>query len=220
MLEIRTDISSLSVKQRETLAGFIMTFDGDEAEGRPAPSLALVPKAPITVTGVQLGEIRITTDPESPNPSDVFAIAGANIPPPPPAATLSVTLGEVILDKANLPWDARIHASAKTFTAEGFWRKKRGAEDALVAEVEAELKALTPARVAAIPPPPSADLKGDYVKLMTRASAAMHGGKITQAELGDICKANEIAAFPLLAQHLDKVAKVGAEIDALIASRA
>lgn len=65
------------------------------------------------------------------------------------------------LDSAGLPWDARIHASTRTkLKADGRWKPKRGVDAAIVASVEAELRAVMaiPAggHVAAPPPPPPA----------------------------------------------------------------
>ena len=46
----------------------------------------------------------------------------------------------VELDEHGLPWDNRIHAESKGKIADGSWRKKRGVDPALVAQVEAELR--------------------------------------------------------------------------------
>jgi len=43
-------------------------------------------------------------------------------------------------DADGLPWDERIHASTKTTTQDGRWKKKRGVDQSLVEEVEAELR--------------------------------------------------------------------------------
>lgn len=45
------------------------------------------------------------------------------------------------LDVAGLPWDARIHAADKAKDEAGNWIKLEGVDDALVTEVEAELRA-------------------------------------------------------------------------------
>lgn len=76
----------------------------------------------------------------------------------------------VKLDKAGLPWDARIHsagAEEKRIKADGNWRLKRNVDPALVATVEAELRGAAPATtevpiVASVvednaPPPPTTD---------------------------------------------------------------
>lgn len=43
------------------------------------------------------------------------------------------------VDKNNLPWDERIHASTKALNADGTWKKRRGVDDATIAAVTAEL---------------------------------------------------------------------------------
>lgn len=75
------------------------------------------------------------------------------------AAAAAAFGGDVPERDANgLPWDHRIHSSSKARVADGSWRKMRGVDPALVATVEAELRALMAAPVAAadVPPPPAA----------------------------------------------------------------
>ncbi|MBQ4838810.1 hypothetical protein [Pseudoalteromonas luteoviolacea] len=50
------------------------------------------------------------------------------------------TSPSVEVDKNGIPWDERIHASTKTQTDKGVWKKKRGVNDKLFNEVVAELK--------------------------------------------------------------------------------
>jgi hypothetical protein len=51
--------------------------------------------------------------------------------------------GDIELDSAGLPWDARIHSGNKAITADGNWKYKRGVDrEVLVPQVEAELRAL------------------------------------------------------------------------------
>lgn len=45
-----------------------------------------------------------------------------------------------VFDKDGLPWDERIHSSNKKMTAKGVWTRKRGVQDSLVEQVEAELR--------------------------------------------------------------------------------
>jgi len=63
------------------------------------------------------------------------------------------------VDKAGLPWDRRIHSDAtERLTKEGFWKRRRNIDDATVAPVEAELRALMAIPAQAVPdvptPPP------------------------------------------------------------------
>lgn len=63
------------------------------------------------------------------------------------------------------------------------------------------------------------DARQQFVGLVGRASAAIQGGKVTQAEVTQICAAAGVPALPLLANRLDLVAHVAGQVDALIASR-
>lgn len=45
------------------------------------------------------------------------------------------------LDSTGLPWDERIHASTRTQTAKGVWKKRKGVDEATTAAVENELRA-------------------------------------------------------------------------------
>lgn len=73
------------------------------------------------------------------------------------------------------------------------------------------------------PPAPSgevpADARQQFVALVGRASAAIQGQKVTQAEVNQCCADAGVPALPLLANRLDLVATVASRIDALIAAR-
>lgn len=60
------------------------------------------------------------------------------------AGPANVPGGMPKLDKAGLPWDARIHSDSKNINdGDGLWRKRRGVTDKdFIARVEAELRAL------------------------------------------------------------------------------
>lgn len=57
-----------------------------------------------------------------------------------PDETGPVNTNAPAVDSVGLPWDARIHSTNKAQTADGTWRKRRGADAATIASVEAELK--------------------------------------------------------------------------------
>jgi len=91
-------------------------------------------------------------------------------------------------------------------------------------------QAIAPPAPAAAPVPPvavpapgpvgnGADARGMFVALVGRASAAIQGQKVTQAEVNQCCADAGVPALPLLANRLDLVAQVAAHIDALIAAR-
>lgn len=76
-----------------------------------------------------------------------------------------------------------------------------------------------PAAPSAAPGEVPADARQQFVGLVGRASAAIQGGKVSQAEVNQICADSGIPALPLLANRLDLVATVASRIDALIAAR-
>ena len=84
---------------------------------------------------------------------------------------------------------------------------------------------VSPAVAAPLPPAapqapnPPADARAMFVALVGRASAAIQGQKVTQAEVNQCCVDAGVPALPLLANRLDLVAQVAAHIDALIAAR-
>ena len=64
---------------------------------------------------------------------------------------IDATVAEAVapsVDRAGMPWDARIHASSKATVADGTWRLKRNVSPELVEQVKAELLQ----SAAAIPP--------------------------------------------------------------------
>ena len=76
-----------------------------------------------------------------------------------------------------------------------------------------------PAAPSAAPGEVPADARQQFVGLVGRASAAIQAGKVSQAEVTQICAAAGVPALPLLANRLDLVAHVAAQVDGLIASR-
>lgn len=78
-------------------------------------------------------------------------------PPAPPAPAAPTNRADV--DSAGLPWDARIHSESRNKVADGTWRKRRNTAPEVVAQVEAELRALMAIPVASaapLPPAPTA----------------------------------------------------------------
>ena len=76
-----------------------------------------------------------------------------------------------------------------------------------------------PAAPNAAPGEVPADARAQFVALVGRASAAIQGQNVTQAEVNQCCVDAGVPALPLLANRLDLVAQVAAHIDALIAAR-
>ena len=116
----------------------------------------------------------------SAHPGDLTPAQAFGTPPPPPVTGGSVNVnapspgpdvgefGSEIqnvapeLDGRGYPWDARIHSSGKALLAKAphGWKLVRGVDPALVAQVEAELRAkgfgIPKPPAAAVPPPPPA----------------------------------------------------------------
>jgi hypothetical protein len=57
-----------------------------------------------------------------------------------------------------------------------------------------------------------------FVELVGRASAAMQAKKITALQINECCLAAGVPALPLLANRLDLVEQVAAQIDLIIAA--
>lgn len=208
----------------------------EAAFGKPDEAAAAfgVPAAPLAVSTPAIAAASTVAPPPPVNTAPTTTTPGV------------ASSAGVELDSKGLPWDGRIHAESKGKIADGTWRKKRQIDPALVAQVEAELRqvmgaapaplaqgvapAPTPVSVAASTIAPSvltgaapgevpADARQQFVGLVGRASAAIQGGKVSQAEVNQICADSGIPALPLLANRLDLVATVASRIDALIAAR-
>lgn len=144
----------------------------------PPPPPAVVPAAvvvevapdPAEAFGGISAEQAFAGAPDAGAPSG-GATAGAAPPPPPVAAPVpppppATPPAGVEVDAKGLPWDKRIHSSPPAKNkADDMWRRKRGLDDAVEAQVVAELRqamAAPPAPLAASgvvpaapPPPPS-----------------------------------------------------------------
>ena len=260
-MQITLNPLEVSKAEWEALARFILTFPGT---GQMAKETIHIPDSPelreaIANINPAAGKLELISDPA--------AAFGASDPPPPPATIIPQgpisPAGPMLvipnpepapaapappatgatLDKDGLPWDARIHASTKTFNADGTWRKKRGVETTLIQTVEGELKKLMaipspaaaaptppvpppppgPATTQAAPPPPAnateVELRMQFVGLVGRASAAIQNGKLLDHELNSTCAFAGVGSLPLLGNRLDLVPQVAATIDQIIASR-
>lgn len=100
-----------------------------------------VPTAPVASTDI------------SPAPTTAFAQPAAIAPQPAttaaPLTAPPAPLGNVERDSKGMPYDGRIHSASKNKVADGSWRYKRGCDEAVIAQVEAELRAA----IAAAPAP-------------------------------------------------------------------
>lgn len=177
-MQIHVDPAGLTQAQREAVAGFILAYPVavHNPEFARVPQFAAAPVDPVAdlARDGDLTDASIAFSPPGdpaafaafgkPAPLPLGAIAPstaaapglpvappANVAPPvaPPTANLAV------VDKRGFPWDSRIHAGSRATVADGTWRKKPKTDQALVDQVEAELRQLMGAP-AAPPAPPNA----------------------------------------------------------------
>lgn len=154
----------------------------------------------------------------------------AKTPAPPPPSTETpeaetATPASVVLDSAGLPWDARIHAGTKTRIARtDRWKPKRSVDTALVAQVEAELKATMAAPAPDQAPAPQAQAGAETSGASTNPaapkvdpktitnfaefmSACTYAG-VAPDRIVTACQAHGVAAPTLLAARPDLVTDV------------
>lgn len=165
----------------------------------------------------------------------------ATIPTPPPKepdevwsphtivqtmeATVPTVPASAELDSKGLPWDKRIHSSSRAKVADGSWRKVRGVDDALVAQVEAELRAVQvapqvesapkdgedvvtapvpvpPVPVAAVPLPPA---PMTFATMMQRITPSIVSGALSQARIQEVCAQLQLPHLAALGARPDLI---------------
>lgn len=193
------------------------------------------PRAPITAIGhsddpaVIFGQVEVPAVPLAPS-IPAIAMPSINVPPPPaPPAPITTTPGPVSsgavvasveLDSKGLPWDARIHAGSKALVKDGSWRMKKELDPALVASVEAELRAAlgnsAPATVHTVPPAPLPAVPvgaalpittasptaapATFEQLMPRITAAVTTGVMPPTAVSAACAAHGLPSVVALQQ--------------------
>ena len=114
-----------------------------------APSTAVAAAQLIAPAAITPPTPPVASAPALPPAPPVAAPAAPAAPPSPAAA------GAPVVDKNGLPWDERIHTGTKTMNKDGTWRQKRETDPALVAQVEAELRAKLGLAAPTPPAPPA-----------------------------------------------------------------
>lgn len=104
------------------------------------------------------------------------------------------------LDADGLPWDHRIHASSKAKLKDGTWRKRRGVDDELVKDVEAELNQVlnvesNKSPLDSLVPPPPATEEPTFGQLLTRVSKLKADGVIDDEFFRSIYEAQDLPNF-------------------------
>lgn len=151
----------LTGTQAEGLVGIAdpaAVFGGGAAVAVPLPPVAassIAGATPLPIAPEAMTATISTATPTAPVPP--VPTAPVTVAPTASAAAPVTPASGVELDKNGLPWDERIHAGTKTKIKSGEWKAKKGVEAALVAQVEAELRA----RMAAAPAAPAAPVVAD-----------------------------------------------------------
>lgn len=110
----------------------------------PAAASSIAGAVPLPIAPEAMTANTLTATP-TPVPLPPVPTAPGMVAPTTPASGVE-------LDSKGLPWDERIHAGTKSKLKSGEWKAKKQVDPALVASVEAELRA----RVAATPAPVAA----------------------------------------------------------------
>jgi hypothetical protein len=212
MLRIILKPATLNTAERAAIADFIVNYPSAEIE-QPAEIPAFAEY--------------VEADDADEAPDEVFT---------PAHATPAVAPTGVTLDTAGLPWDARIHTGSRAMNADGSWRRKRGVDEATIATVEGELKALMsvpvepasnvlpftpapppppaePVAVAAPPPPPPTD---PFIGLIERISSLVGAKAITMEQAQAAIVAAGGVSLPLMVSRPDLIPQVLSAINALV----
>lgn len=203
--------------------------------GKSAPSIVDAGASP-TAPEVTPAPTSTPTPPVAPLPPVVTQPSAAA----PVALPTANPVPGVEVDARGLPWDARIHSREKTKLVNGNWKNKRGVDENLLQQVEAELAQVmaipassSPAPSASVPLPPqtptppaaptdapsattASPSSEPFPELMKLIVSATTAGKITQAEVTEAIQKHGFAVLPMLAARPDLIPTVQAEIEAKI----
>ena len=224
MLEIKiTDPANLSREEANAVILLISTL----ADGASLPQAQPATAVLSTAVAEALPTAPAAHEVFSPAPTSADPLPSTTAIVPPPAAPAPAAN----LDSRGLPWDGRIHASTRALLQDGSWRRKRDTDPAYVAQVEAELRGAVAAPAVPPPPPtvaaaavpaspessapavPPAPGGGTaepltFAGLLQRVTAAVAGGKITQAQVVEACGTLGVPSLPVLATRPDLVPSV------------
>ena len=180
----------------------------EPAAAPPPPAAAPVPTEPAGAPPPPAAApvpIELAAAPPPPAaPPEIPAAA-----PPPPAAPevpATVPAGPAVeLDIDGIPWDARIHATTKSKTKDGRWKKMRGSDPVLVEAVRAELLAATttpdPAVPATVPAPPAdvSTTPTTFPGIVAIVTEKQTLELLTVQEIQTVMEAHGLPSFPALA---------------------
>jgi hypothetical protein len=231
MLRIITNPATLTTSQRKALSDFIVNFPESAADDEST----IIPSFKVW----EEESPEFVFSPVSDQPVTNIITFPVSVPTPVPG---------IALDSNGLPWDARIHTSSHATNADNSWRRKRGVDEATIAQVEGELKVLMsipftptsplpsavaptpvpvvppppPAAVVAapVPPPPAAPEADPYIGLITRVSDLIVAKVISMGQVDAAVTAVGCASLGLLMSRPDLVPQVRAAIEGWVAAAA
>jgi hypothetical protein len=119
-----------------------------------------------------------------------------------------------VTDADGFPWDSRIHSSSKEVVKDGTWRKRRGVDAAMVAQVEAELRR-APLPEAELNQPKFVELPStlqpvthvdvtptvgtmSFTELLDGVTKAMVAGQLSQVKITEALQSIGLTALPNL----------------------
>lgn len=154
--------------------------------GSPVPAAATIPAPvnPADLPPLPMPSTLAPAAPQAPAPVDPVSQVqpqpvAAPVAPQAPAPAAAVP--QVTHDSTGLPHDPRIHSPNRTQNADGSWRRKKGLDPAILAQVEAELRAAQPvASVSQAAPVPQVSAPAP-VQPVHDAAAAFFGQPAPQA---------------------------------------
>lgn len=254
MIDTAADTTTLLRRAAKFLTEEADLRDADETPFQD--STALRPKAPAREVAPDVDTAAVFgrklpagldghgADPVRETIAEQLGIKPLQAPPPPPAAPAALEF-----DSAGIPWDARVHQTAKGKKTDETWKVKKGMDAAVVATIMAELRAaypkIAPAAVNLAPPPPLTQVAPPppadpattgqpatlspgsptgvtaFRVLMQTITANTNTGKLTNDEVDAALKSVNLPARQLisLVQNPDKVQGVADYIAAVLATK-
>lgn len=142
-MKFEIDPNELTTDQRAHVAAFIMNWPhADEVDHAGEAELRRHARIYGDITEEQRLDAEQKSDLKE-AVSEIGAAAAVNLNAIFGTPTEDAKVDNLVpLDSQGLPWDSRIHASTKTFVADGSWKLRRGVDPAEVEKVKAQLKEL------------------------------------------------------------------------------
>jgi hypothetical protein len=214
--QVQAGITALGATVVATPAGGAhIMLDVDQAQ--PAPNVQSttpipppLPTATAQTSQQQSDAVTNVSPPPPPPPALAQGNASAAVATTNPAPTVEV-------DATGLPWDPRIHASTKTKTAKNVWTRRRGVEDDVFNQVEAQLKAAMaipapPANVAVQQQQVATDAPPTFPTLMTFITERVSAQRLSQADVQAAVQSVGLESLNLVMSRADLIPGIMAKL--------